>query len=144
MDQYEYWRQMIAAIQQMAAEKEKNNFFPTKSSDFWSQMVDSVKENKDKILLQSNPFGNSLTQQFINSMLQKIEEENKNKLNLFEAALNKTKNLICELFKEIDRYVLADEIDTNMDKINEILDELIPELNKREEFMKLIRGLRKQ
>ncbi len=136
------WKQMIAAIQQMAAEKEKKMFAPISQSDFWSQMVNSITENQDEILRKSNAFGKSFTHQLVEEMRQKIEEENRNKLNQFHAALDKTKNLICKLYQEIDAYVIANEIDGSMNAINNILDELSPELNKRNELIELIKGLR--
>jgi hypothetical protein len=142
MNQTDQWKQLIAAIQQIAAEKEQKNFVPSSQSEFWKQMADAIREKQEENHRRSNPFGKSLTHQLVEGMRQKLEEDNKNKLNLFEASLNKTTNLICKLFQEIDVYVLADEINANMNVINEILDELSPELKKRNELIELIKGLR--
>lgn len=142
MNQSDIWKQMVSAIQQMAEEKEKKNFIPSSKSEFWQQLTEGIKQKQNQII-ESNPFSRSAMQRLVEDMRQKIEEENREKLKIFQAALDRTKNLICQLYQEIDAYVLAQELDQNMTEINTILDELSPELEKRNEIITLIKELKK-
>ena len=140
MDQSEIWRQMVEAITRMAQEKEKNEFVPSTQSEVWQAIVDSVQNQKENPWNKANPF----SQELIDGLIEKLEKEKKDKLDLYEAGLKKTKALICKLFQKIDEYVLANEVETHVTEINTILDELGPKVEDRNAFLELIEGLRNE
>lgn len=135
MNHKDYTKQIAEAIVEMVREKQFT--YPQSQSDFMRQMVESVQQKQ-----YNEAFNTSITDAFIKSMLEKIETEKTEKLNLYDATLEKTTNSICKLFQEIDQYVLAETVDENMKEINVILDELIPELEKRDTIIELIKELR--
>lgn len=144
MSQQDFFRKMAEAIAEMARKKEQENFVPKTQSDYWQQMVEAIKSKEKEIISRTDFFSKSAIQKLVDDMKEKIEQENKEKLDLYSAALNKTGDLICKLFQEIDKYVHSQTVNENMPEINSILDELSPEISKRDELIELIRSIRNQ
>ena len=142
MSSKDFYKQLAQSIADMAKKKEEQMFFPPTQNDYWQQMVEGIKAKQEEIKQLNNPFSKTAIQALVDGMREKIENENREKLNLYHAALDKTKNLICRLYQEIDVYVHAQTVDENMSEINAILDELSPELEKRNELIVLIKKLR--
>lgn len=142
MNQSDFYKKLLDSIKEMVKKDDKIILNASWSNDITKQLTESIQKNIDKLI--PNHTGGLFSKELLDSLVNKLEKEKKEKKELFEMAFKKKTNSICKLFQKIDEYVLSNEIDSHTADINKLLDELSLKGAERDQLVNLIHEYKKQ